>query len=140
MEGWWCMSTEVFLYAVVAWVVLLLLALTNGVIRNKFYEHRLDNLIAHYISVFTLVLLISIVSYFLVLLCTPPMTPSGAIGVGGVWVACSLLFEFGAGHYFAGMKWKQLLADYDISRGRLLGLVIVAQLAGPWVVFHLLHH
>jgi len=52
-------------------------------------------------------------------------------------VIFSFLFEFGAGHYFAGMKWKQLLADYDISRGRILGLVLIAQLVGPYVVFRI---
>jgi len=131
------MGTEVFLYAFGAWVVLLVLALVNGVARSRFYEHRFDNLLAHYISVFTLVVLISVVSYFLVLLCTPPMTEANTIGVGVVWVIFSFLFEFGAGHYFAGMKWKQLLADYDISRGRILGLVLIAQLVGPYVVFRI---
>jgi hypothetical protein len=129
------MSAEVIIYAVVAWVVLLLLALTNGVIRNTFYEHRLGNLPAHYISVVTLIVLISVISYFVVRLSTPPMTSSGSFGVGVVWVILSVLFELGGGHYFAGLKWRQLLADYDISQGRLLGLVILAQLFIPWMMF-----
>ncbi len=134
------MSTEVIIYAVVAWIVLLVLALTNGVLRNKFYEHRLGDLAAHYISVVTLVLLVSIVSYFMVLVSVPPLTSFGSFGVGCVWVVLSVLFEFGGGHYFAGMKWRQLLADYDISRGRLLGLVLLAQLFIPWLTFQWIYN
>jgi hypothetical protein len=42
-----------------------------------------------------------------------------------------LWFEFGFGHYVLGTPWAELLADYDLSRGRIWVLVPIATAAAP---------
>jgi hypothetical protein len=48
-----------------------------------------------------------------------------------LWVALTLAFEFLAGHYLFHKPWAALLADYDLSRGRIWILVLVATLLMP---------
>jgi hypothetical protein len=51
--------------------------------------------------------------------------------IGAVWLALTLAFEFLAGHYLFGSSWERLLADYDLLRGRVWILVLLATLFAP---------
>jgi hypothetical protein len=53
--------------------------------------------------------------------------------VGSVWLSLTLAFEFLAGHYVFGHPWRRLLADYDVSRGRIWVLVLVTTVVAPVV-------
>jgi hypothetical protein len=53
------------------------------------------------------------------------------IGIG--WLAGAIAFEFGLGRYVDGLSWGRLLADYDLTRGRLLLLVWLTVGIGPYV-------
>lgn len=55
--------------------------------------------------------------------------------VGTVWVALTVAFEFLAGHYVFGNSWERLLADYNMVRGRLWILVLLANLFAPLWAF-----
>jgi apolipoprotein N-acyltransferase len=57
-----------------------------------------------------------------------------ATAVGGVWALLTLGFEFGFGHYVVGTSWADLLADYDVSRGRIWVLIPIATAAAPALV------
>ena len=67
--------------------------------------------------------------------------PFGSAGeawaTGFWWLALTILFEFGFGHFVAGHSWQTLLADYNIFAGRLwlffLGWITVM----PWLVHRL---
>jgi len=48
-----------------------------------------------------------------------------------MWLAMTLAFEFGAGHYLFHTPWAALIADYNILRGRLWILVLAATLTAP---------
>jgi hypothetical protein len=54
--------------------------------------------------------------------------------IGGVWVACTLAFEFLAGHYLFRKPWVELLADYDLRRGRIWIAVLVVTFAAPCLI------
>jgi multisubunit Na+/H+ antiporter MnhB subunit len=64
-------------------------------------------------------------------------TAGGALTVGALWVALTLLFEFGAGHYAFGKSWTELLADYDLSRGRIWIVVLIATFIAPLLALRL---
>jgi len=58
--------------------------------------------------------------------------------LGGFWVALTVAFELGFGHWVAGHSWARLLADYDVTAGRMWLLVLAAtacspRLAGRWL-------
>jgi hypothetical protein len=134
------MGGEVFLYGSIGWGIVLGVALINGYVRNATYEKSLGNRFAHYVSVAVVITAVCFISYVVLQWFSPPPGRSEAIGIGMFWVALSLLFEFGFGHYLAGMSWKKLLEDYDLSRGRVLVLVLLAQLFAPLGSWYLLFH
>jgi hypothetical protein len=53
------------------------------------------------------------------------------VSVGGLWLALTLTFEFGLGHFIAHKPWHELLADYNIVAGRVWILVLVTTLGAP---------
>ena len=56
-------------------------------------------------------------------------------GLGTAWVALTVAFEFLAGHYVSGNGWERLFADYNVFRGRIWILVLVAKLLAPLWAF-----
>ena len=62
------------------------------------------------------------------------LSPREALTIGVAWLLCAIAFEFGFGHYVDGLPWSRLLADYDLSQGRLLLLVWSAVGVGPSVL------
>ena len=58
-----------------------------------------------------------------------------ALLVGIVWVALTVAFEFLAGHYVFGNSWERLIADYNVFRGRIWILVLLANLFAPLWAF-----
>ena len=63
-----------------------------------------------------------------------PTTPDQALAAGGGWLGLTLLFEFGFGHFVSHEPWAELLADYNIFRGRIWILVLATTFLSPWLV------
>ena len=61
----------------------------------------------------------------------PLRSRSEALKVGGIWLALTTAFEFSFGRAIAGKPWPELLADYNLSRGRLWPVVLAWIAAGP---------
>ncbi len=130
------MSSESYLYGIVGWGILLLVALLNGYVRNATYEKALGKSSAHYVSVAVIIAGTCCIAYLIMGWFSVPPERSEAVGIGIFWVFLSILFEFGFGHYVARMSWKKLLEDYDLSRGRVLVLVLLAQLFAPLLAWY----
>jgi len=56
------------------------------------------------------------------------------MAIGTMWLALTLLFEFGWGHFVMGRSWDELLVDYDILKGRLWVLVLMFTLLAPLIM------
>lgn len=118
------------------WFGLMLLAIFNGIIRNRYYLNRVGDLRAHQLSTLTLLLLMS--AFIWVLARCWPLASSGqALTVGGIWLVVTVLFEFAFGHYVVKKSWAVLLADYNLLKGRVWVLILLWTLLAP-LVFHLL--
>jgi hypothetical protein len=116
--------------ALIVWLLLLMAALANGGFREAVLTPGLGLPVAHVIS--TLLLSTTIVA--LTWLLTPWMhlrTVSDGVLVGMVWAGLVLAFEFLAGHFLFGRSWPYLVADYDVSRGRIWILVPLVTLFAP---------
>jgi hypothetical protein len=57
-----------------------------------------------------------------------------ALATGGSWLALTVAFEFGFGHYVEGNAWEELLAQYDVTRGNVWVLVPLWTAVGPAAV------
>jgi hypothetical protein len=59
-----------------------------------------------------------------------------ALGVGLLWAALTVGFEVGLGRAM-GLGWTRILDDYDVARGGLMPLGLVAMALTPWAVLRL---
>ncbi len=120
----------------ITWIAMLLVSVANGTVRDLGYAPHLhlSELAAHQISTVTeLVLLWAVMAAHFHW--HPPRSRSQAWGIGGVWMLMTVAFEFLFFHYVGHRPWSELLAAYDLSRGRLWALVPLWLLLGP-VLFH----
>ncbi len=113
-----------------AWLVLLVLMFANGTVRALLLQPRLGEDRARQVASLIGAALVMTFSYLYVRL-SGRTASRELLAVGLVWVALTLVFEFGFGRA-SGRSWPELLADYDIARGRLWPLVLAATLLSPW--------
>ena len=118
--------------ALLTWLALLVGAFLNGTFRELVLVPRIGPRAAHVVSCLTLSGIILAVAYALI----PWIAPGGAsqaVWIGGAWLCLTLAFELGFGR-MRGKPWSELLADYDLSAGRLwvLVLVVTALALGSW--------
>jgi hypothetical protein len=124
----------VILRALAVWGLLLVLAVLNGGVRDTWLSPVLGDTIGRAISSVLLALLILLATW-LTIRWIGPTTPGQAMTVGVLWVGLTLAFEFGVGHYGSGKSWAELLADYDLLRGRIWILVLLATFVAPMLTF-----
>ena len=117
----------------IAWLGAPALAIVNGAARELVYKEQVGESTANQISVAPLIALLTLYFWFLQRR-WPLATTRDAVAVGAAWAAMSVLFEFGFGHYVDGLTWTRLLADYDLSEGRLLLLLWGTICAGPFLL------
>lgn len=113
-----------------------MVAILNGAFRQAVILPRTGAPPAHVISALLLSAAIVLVTW-LSLSWMAPVRASDALRIGLLWAALTIAFEFLAGHFLFGNPWSALLADYDVTRGRIWPLVLVVTAAAPWVVFTL---
>jgi hypothetical protein len=116
--------------AVVVWCGLLLLAILNGGLRDIVLSPRLGDVGGRALSTLLLSGLILLITW-LTIRWMRPEAFGEALGIGILWLALTLSFEFLVGHYGFGKSWSDLLADYDLRRGRIWVLVLVVTLVAP---------
>jgi len=116
--------------SLVLWVSFGVVAVAVGAVREKLLVERVGELAAHQIGT----LLVCAAIALIVAAALPRLKPTAlqALGIGALWVGLTVVLEFGVFHYLAGVSWQRLLADYDLSRGRLWPLVLVTELVSPW--------
>lgn len=95
-----------------------MLAVANGGVRDLGLRRVMGEVPARQIS--TLTLLILLTGYMWLLHRRWPIAQERtALAIGLTWVAMTLVFEFGLGHYVEGKSWATLLQDYDITAGHI---------------------
>ena len=103
----------------------------NGAVREALLVPWLAGIRAHQVSTLLLVALILAATRLLRgWLALPDGRTAWEVGAG--WVACTLAFEFLAGHFLFRRPWSALLADYDVTAGRLWILIPGVTLVAPW--------
>lgn len=118
---------------VAGWVGLSAVAVVNGTVRDLGYADRLGDLAAHQAS--TQLLIGALLGYTWLLHRWRPLPDTRtAVGVGAAWALLTLAFEFGVGHFLLNRPWAVLLADYDLTAGRIWVLVPIATAVAPALV------
>lgn len=121
----------VFTYALAAWLGLALLAILNGAVREAILVAPLGTDVAHIVS--TLLLAVVVVLVAAGYLAVVPGTPTDVelLAVGLLWTLLTVAFEFVVFGLLMGEPLARLLADYDVTSGRVWVLVPLTTLFGP---------
>ena len=114
----------------VAWIGGAAIGVANGIARDATYGRRVSQNAARQTSVMTGIAVFA--AYFQALQRRWPLAERrDGIRVGGIWLALTVLFEFTFGRLVAKKPWRELLADYNLARGRLWPLVLLWIWTGP---------
>lgn len=116
-----------------AWLGGIPIAIFNAAIRNYLFQPYTNELLAHQISSFTIIIIFAIYFFWLNKL-WPIDSNQQAITIGIIWLTLTIIFEFLFGRYVMGNSWTYLLQDYNIMSGRLWSLVLVWTIIGPYTI------
>ena len=125
--------TTVLPRSLAVWLLLVVLAIVNGTLREKLLVPLFGQAVALPLSGVTLSVLILLLTYLLL----PFLKASGASDywlIGALWLVMTLGFEFVFGHYVARKPWPEILAAYDVRTGNLWPLVLVVTFLAPYLV------
>ena len=118
----------------VAWLLMPIIGIINGTIRQYAYSNALGELRAHQVSTVTGIFLFGLYIWALTFL-WKIRSSAEAIAIGLIWLTLTIAFEFLFGHYVMKHPWSKLLHDYNLFEGRLWVLVLLWVTLAPYV-FH----
>ena len=123
---------------IAVWMLIAVAVSIHGVIRQLFIAPIIGELPARQVGVFVASALILLIAY-LTARWLKAKTLKNQLQIGAVWVVLMLIFEFSLGAVL-GVTQKQMLADYNLAEGGLMGFgfaflffapAIAAKLRGP---------
>ena len=118
------------------WLMLAGIATAAGILREMWLTPRIGELAAHQAG--TVLVTTTFLAAIAGFVRRMRVQADEALVIGVGWLLGAVAFEFGFGHYVDGLSWSRLVADYDVTRGRLLLLLWLALGAGPFVLAHIL--
>jgi len=117
--------------AFVVWLIILLLAIMNGVLRESIFIPKWGKTPGLVLSGLLLSVLILTVTY----LALPWLNVQSAhklIGIGCGWLLLTLVFEFSFG-LLRGMPLKEILEAYTFKDGNIWLMVLLVTVLAPWI-------
>ena len=117
-----------------AWLVMLIISVANGAMRDFVYGKQLSELLAHQLSTLSSVILLGVVMWLFTHF-YPPFNAKQAWILGAFWAGLTLAFELLFFHYVGKHSWSALLANYDVLHGRVWVFVLIWLLIAPYVFF-----
>lgn len=115
------------------WFVIALLAIANGLFREKILLSVLGQSIALPVSGILLSLIVFFVTYLSFSL-FGKHNASTYVLIGLQWVVMTLLFEVLFGHYVMGSSWSDISQVFNPMKGDLFILVLLVSLFSPLLV------
>jgi len=116
--------------AVLVWLVIIAAESVNGTLRTLYLAPVIGDFPARRVGVFVAIALIFVIT----LAFTRWMgarTKAQLLGIGLLWVALTVTFEFGLGMGVLHYNLSRMLSDYDLSRGGLMVFGLLAMLFTP---------
>ena len=130
------MSIAVLAKALSLWICILIIAITNGSLREKTLIPIIGTFTGLIASGIILSGCIFLVAFF-------AARWYGRLGssqywvIGLFWLSLTLLFEFGFGRFVQHKDWSDLLQAYTFKGGNIWFIVLVVTLVSPWVAARL---
>jgi hypothetical protein len=119
-----------WLRGIVVWILIILVESVHGTLRQLFLAPAIGDFHARQVAVFSGIALIFLIAA-LTIRWVAVRNFSESLLVGALWVALTVAFEVALGRVILGYDWSRILEDYDLSRGGLMGLGLLAMLFTP---------
>jgi hypothetical protein len=127
---------KIILIYAATWLGMVILAVLNGVIREKVYGQLMPELSAHQLSTF-----IALFFFGVYIWCLTGVwridSSKQALVIGCMWLIMTIVFEFVFGHYVMGHSWRRLFHDYNLLKGRVWSLVLIWTAVAPYVFYRM---
>jgi hypothetical protein len=120
------------LRSIAAWLLILVLAILNGALREAVLLRVLSKPAAFVLSGLLLSSFILIVAVAL----APWLKlsgPSRCLAVGALWLCLTIAFEFGFGGIVQGQSWGEMLEAYTFKDGNIWPVVPVVTFFAPLI-------
>lgn len=124
------MNGRLILSALGLWLLLLVVAVIAGALRESLLTPRFGGQAAHVIGTLVVAVVMAAIIVVYARRC-PPLSLADRWLIGFFWLVLTVGFEFLFGHYVAGQPWEVLLADYNLLAGRLWVLILATLLLTP---------
>jgi hypothetical protein len=119
---------------VLAWCILLVIAVGNGALREFTFAQAMPELRAHQLSTLIGSGFIGL-AVWLIIRAWPPASGRQAFLIGLFWLVLTVAFEFFLGLVLAHKPLSLVLQDYNLLAGRVWPFFLLWLLLAPWV-FH----
>jgi hypothetical protein len=113
------------------WLLIILAESIHGTLRQLYLAPLIGDFRARRLSVLTGIALIFVITILTIRWLRTHDTGT-LVRVGALWVTLTILFEVSLGRAL-GYDWSRIFEDYDLSRGGLMGLGLVAMLFTPLI-------
>lgn len=124
------MNRRVILQAIGLWLLMAVLAIANGTLRQAALIPWMGDTVAQVISIAILAGAIAFIEWRMV---RGPWTTLGRRNlwiIGACWMAGTILFEFALGRLVLDMTWSSLLQQYNLFAGNLWPIIPILMLVG----------
>jgi hypothetical protein len=125
------------IHHILSWFPLPILAIMNGILREKLIKDKLGDLRAHQVSTISALVIFSIYIWLLFQFWQPESSLE-SVKMGITWFVLTLAFEFIFMHFVFKIPFSRLLSDYRFWKGRLWILVLLWALLAPYLLFNML--
>lgn len=125
------MEFVLIIKAFVVWLIILLLAISNGVFREAVLRPKMGQKTGLMLSGLLLCLLIVVTTY-LALPWFKVWQTYQLLLIGTGWLLLTLVFEFSFG-LLRGLSLKEILRAYSLKGGNLWPLVLLVTVLAPWL-------
>ena len=132
------MTLNITIKAFVLWLVILVLAIINGGLR----EALLMPVMGHSLALALSGMLLSVLILAVTCLALPwfgRLSARGFAAIGSGWLCLTLVFEFGFGYLIQGKSWPQLVEAYQFRDGNLWPIVLLVVASTPYVAARIRH-
>lgn len=128
------MTVIVLIKVMLWWAAILVMAMLNGIIREKLLIPLIGSFAALLASGIILSCLIFVISYLAVP--TPGALEASQYWlIGSIWLLMTLAFEFGFG-FIQRKKLSEMLSAYTFKGGNIWPVVLASTLISPWLAAH----
>jgi hypothetical protein len=119
-----------WLRALLVWLVIIVAESVHGTLRTLYLAPALGDLPARRVGVFIGTALIFVVALAFTRW-IGARSRRQLLGIGALWVGLTVAFEVLLGRALLHYDWARILADYDLSRGGLMGFGLLAMFFMP---------